>query len=247
MIKKTLKITLAGALCAMALLAGGCSCSEPRPPKEQTVVSKVEELIPEQIELAGRNDDGSYTFRSKLRDLTFEVKPTADTLTIDGSVFGYSGDFNYKNNYWEKVYGLYTDRVEQLVADHGFKIERRSRDHSYISGFTIAAYNWLSEKNLDNINGFYRDLREIAKEEEKYHDTQSDFNYDVTFLWVDKWNDETSYIRTAGNDNYSTMIKADTPDDELDIRKLKMTDYRTDRVSPPIRFGLLIIIEEDIV
>ena len=238
----------AGFLCLFVLFAGGCRCSEPKAPKEKTVVSQVESMTPEKIELVEKKDKDTYVFRSQVRDLTFEVKPKATTMSLDGSVFGYTGDFTYKSTYWDEVYASYQTRIEKTIADHGFKIEKRSReDMTYISNITIAAYNWLSDKNLDNINDFYRDLRDIAKEEERYHDRKSDFSFKVRFEWIDIWGDQKSYILTRGNKNFDTEITSDTPDNELDIRKLGVTEDRLAKASTPAGNGVLIVIEEDIV
>ena len=241
-----LKVFAAAAILSFALLAGGCSCSEPKPPKEKEVAVKIASLIPEKVELVSKAEDNTYTFRSQLRDLTFEVKPTADTLTLDGAVFGYSGKFNYRNNYWDQVYASYQGRIEKLIADHGFQIERKwKEDQPCISAVTIAASNRISEKEIDNINDFYRDLRDLAREEDKYHDVENDFALEVRFVWIDVWNDSTNYIYTKGNYNYSTKIRSATSDDELDVRKLRIDEFQSAKLPTPLSNGVLIVIEED--
>ena len=228
-----------GVLC-LSVMVGVVGCVKPKEPTEEDVVKKIEEMIPEKIELVSHEDD-KYVFKSKVRDLTFEVEPHASTLNIDGADFGYTGDYSYGNTYTESVYAFYRERVEKIIADHGFEISAQSDpDMVCINSFTIAAYNWLSEDEIDNINDFCKDLRELTKEEAQYHDDPYDFTFEVEFLWIDVWGGKASYIRTAGNYNYSNKIGPDITDEEIDVRNLRMTNMNLSNVIPPVYNGVLI-------
>ncbi len=236
---RVLSKIVTGLLC-LSVLVGIGGCTKPKSPTKEDVVAKVKEMIPEEIELVSQEGD-KYTFRSTVRDITFEVEPNADTVNIDGSNFGYTGKFNYHNTYKESVYGFYRERVEQLIADHGFEVSAQSDpDMVCIDSFTIAAYNWLSEDEIDNINEFCKDLRELTKEEAQYHEDPYEFTFEVEFLWIDVWGGKASYIRTVGNYNYSNKIGPDTTDEEIDVRNLPMSNNTLSNVIPPVYNGVLI-------
>lgn len=113
---RVLSKIVTGLLC-LSVLVGIGGCTKPKSPTKEDVVAKVKEMIPEEIELVSKEGD-KYTFRSTVRDITFEVEPNADTVNIDGSNFGYTGKFNYHNTYKESVYGSYRERVEQLMSNN---------------------------------------------------------------------------------------------------------------------------------
>ena len=225
----------------------GCHLSKPKPPKEADVTEKVHEMFDEDIRLVEKVDDETYIFASNVRDLEFEVNLHAGTVNIDGSDFGYTGNYRYHNDYRDKVYAFYRDRIEQIMEDHGFKASAQSDpDMPCIDSFTIAAYNWLSDKDIANINDFLKDLRDLSKEEAQYHNKDYDFYFDITFLWIDVWGGKKEYIRTVGNSDYSNKIGPKTTDDELDVRKLGMSSQRLANVIPPVYNGVLIELEDGI-
>ena len=227
-------------------LAGICGChlSKPRPPKEKEVMEKIHEMINEDIRLVKKTDEEAYIFASNVRNLEFELNLHAETVNIDGSDFGYTGKYSYWNNYREQVYAFYRDRIEQLMKDHGFTASAQSDpDMPCIDSFTIAAYNWLETKEIENINDFLKDLRDLSKEEAQYHKGPYDFDFEITFLWIDVWGDKKEYIRTTGNYNYSNKIGPGTTDEELDVRNLGITSQRLGNVIPPVYNGILIELE----
>ena len=237
---------LAGCLCIF-VMAGICGChlSKPKPPKEKEVVKKVREMINEDIRLIDKVDDEKYIFASNKRDLDFEVNLHASTINIDGADFGYTGDYNFWNNYRYQVYAFYRDRIEQLMVDHGFTVSAQSDpDMPCIDSFTIAAYNWLEDKEIENINAFLKDLRDLSKEEAQYHNGDYEFDFEITFLWIDEWGGRKEYIRTSGNYNYSSKIGPQTTNEELDVRNLGVTSKRLGNVIPPVYNGVLIELEE---
>lgn len=228
-----------GVLC-LSFLVGIGGCAKPKAPKKEDVVENVKGMIPEDVELVSQEGD-KYIFKSTVRDLTFEVEPNAESVNIDGANFGYTGKYNYRNNYTESVYALYRERIEKLIADHGFEISEQSDpDMACIDSFTIAAYNWLSEDEIDNINDFCKELRELTKEEAQYHDGTYEFTFEVKFLWIDVWSGKVSYIRTVGNNDYSNKIGPDITDEEIDVRNLEMSNQTLSNVIPPVNNGVLI-------
>lgn len=243
-IKRILKVCV----CVFVMIGiCGCHLSKPKPPKEKEVVEKVREMINEDIRLVEKVDDETYIFASNVRDLDFEINLHAGTVNIDGSDFGYTGDYNYRNNYRDQVYAFYLGRVRQLMEKHGFTASAQSDpDMPCIDSFTIAAYNWLETGEIENINDFQKDLRDLSKEEAQYHKGDYDFDFTITFLWIDVWGGRKEYIRTAGNYNYSNKIGPDTTDEELDVRNLRMTSNRLGNVIPPLYNGVLIELEGNI-
>ena len=169
----------------------------------------------------------------------------AGRIIIDGEAFGYDGSYHYHNNYEETVYSRYMERVEKLIADHGLVVSGTSSDDmTYIKSFTIAAYNWLETPDIENINDLLYELREIAKEEQAFHEGHDyTFTFILEFYWIDKWNHNVQYISTIGNDGYQNNIFADCPDEDLDIRKLGMTQNYYSNVIPPVYNGVLIYVD----
>ncbi len=245
--KGKIKRIIAVWLC-ITVITGICGChlSKPKPPKEKVVVEKVHEMINEDIRLVEKVDDENYIFASNVRDLEFELNLHAETVNIDGSDFGYTGDYSYRNNYREQVYAFYRERIEQLMKEHGFTASAQSDpDMPCIDSFTIAAYNWLETAEIENINDFLKDLRDLSKEDAQYHNGDYDFDFQITFLWIDVWGGRKEYIRTAGNYSYSNKIGPGTTDEELDVRNLRVTSNRLGNVIPPLYNGILIELEGD--
>lgn len=238
------------ALCLVGGSTGGCHVSAPSFPEENEIVDAVREEIPEEIELVEQIDDDTYLFRSCVRDLEFEVNVKADTYTIDGEPFGYTGGYSYPNNYDVKVYGLYKERIEKLIADHGFEIYETSfeniQDMPCINEFTIGANENLDTPEIENINDFLYCLREIAREEQQYrNDDENKFKFCVYFHWAQKWNGrENLFIRLKGNDGWRIQLTDDSSDEELDVRNYEC-DGSPATILRPDDYGVLIYIDFD--
>jgi hypothetical protein len=229
------------ALCLVGGNTSSCNISPPPPQEEVDIVAGVREEIPEEIELVEQIDDDTYLFRSCVRDLEFEVdvEPARDPM------FGsYTGEYAYWNHYETLVYNLYIDKIEELIAEHGFEIgEIDTYDIPAYETISIFAHNPLDEESMENINDFLADLREIAREEQQYHIGDYNFEFNVKFYGYESVF-STPYLEKYDYEDRMDVISADTSDEELDVILYNAGPSIRSNMSPYPN-GILVIVDEE--
>ncbi len=229
-----IKLILALFACLLALTA----CTEKHATKEQIIEHAENVADGEEVELMEETEENVYTFSSKERVLTFEVRSVASTLNIDGSNFGYTGDFYIIDNYADRVALYYEDEVLSLMEQYGFTDVRKSEQYNAPKHFLFCISRDYTSADLDRINAFLKGLQTITEAEMAYHSGEDFSLYTYEVVWQVG---EAEYIRTsslAGTD-YTSVLYADGS--TIDIRDLPQTNMRIANVIPPVRDGMLII------
>ncbi|MBO4609346.1 MAG: hypothetical protein J5696_05675 [Lachnospiraceae bacterium] len=230
------------ALCLVGGNTSSCNISPPPPQEEVDIVAGVREEIPEEIELVEQIDDDTYLFRSCVRDLEFEVdvEPARDPM------FGsYLGGYVYWNHYEALVYNLYVDRIEELIAEHGFEIgEIDTYDIPAYETISIFAHHPLEDEDIENINDFLSDLREIAREEQQYHIGDYIFQFNVEFFGYEDVTNTPGYPETIEKSYEAGVITADSSDEDLDIILFNAGPSIRSNMRAYIN-GILVIVDEE--
>ena len=152
--KKHLALILALLLTVVSL----CSCRI-GPPSEKTVESIVEKTIPEQshcVSVRNEKERVFYTFRSDLRDLTFEVVAFQNQTGFGG--------------YWERI--DYSAAVREhykndLYAELKSNPYFRGRKEDVESNYAFE-FNYRTEEDVRKIAGAISKLNRIVSDQFKY-------------------------------------------------------------------------------
>lgn len=219
--------------CLLALNA----CTEKHATKEQIIEHAETVADGEEIELVEETEENVYAFASKERELTFEVRSVASTLNIDGSNFGYTGNFYITDNYADSVALYYEEEVLALMEQYGLTDVRKSEQYTAPKHFLFCISRDYTSADLDRINAFLEGLQAITQAETAYHpeETISLYTYEVVWQIGD-----AEYIRTSSlaGTGYTSVLYADGT--TIDIRHLPQTNMRIANVIPPVRDGMLI-------
>lgn len=257
---------LASAVCLAAMT--GCF---PKYAPESEVKEYAQKTAHEEIELVGKVDgeDHTWKFRSKDRDLEFEVWTDANSISIDGSDFGYTGTYSIQDNYWKKVNMYYNDTMTELLRKHKFLGEDETmfdysndrddlmccykensnpypgeENYEYCREFTFVFQNNTYDWDCRYVDAFLEDVRkEIIQKEYETTGIELDIRYEVYLK--DTFGDKVVYYRTSGtNNDYTSSIKRD---EEVNIHDtvIPYNDGGWSNVTSAVYYGLLIEVKEN--
>ena len=253
---RQVSMLLAGAVCLSAILFTGCT---PKYASQKEILQYVEENVPEETELIGKTEgkEHSWDFRCKNRDIVFTVATTPGSIDIDGSFFGYTGDYFIGTDYQDKVYAYYNDVLTDIMKRHQFLAEDEtlfaydknreglmrsymgsSNTFEYCKEFTIVLNNATYDWDYRYADAFLDDIRkEIVQKEQETTGRFLDIQYEI-YLKIS----DDCYQRTGGtNSNYTSSIQ---PDTEVKIKDtIHLTNMTYANVLPPVYHGMLIEIE----
>ena len=241
----------------VALLTAGLSfvfalisCTEKRA-SENEIAEYVKEHIPESVTLVEKSTseknkiDVVYHYKCNNRDLSFDVWSNSGTINIDGSFFGYTGDYNIVTDYADKCYAYYNDTMLNLLKKHGFLKENESFEnlnHSntfdYCKDFRFVFDNSTYDFDSKYVDAFLNDVRtEIMQKEYETTGQELQFSYEI-YLKID----ENYYQRTAGPENYEVDMDKDM---EVHIHDdVKPHSMMQSNVISPVYNGVLIDLSE---
>ncbi|MCR4645241.1 MAG: hypothetical protein K5695_07515 [Oscillospiraceae bacterium] len=224
---------------AMCLLLAGCS---PNYATREQVIEFVKNNISEETELVSQTEEHAYAFRSTERDLTFTAVTSAETVNIDGTVMGYTGDHLIYTDYDPKCYAFHQPEVDALLEKHGFGVLSRSDNTErgeFDKWFTIVLDNSTADWDVRYADAFLNELREtVIQPEAAYHNGQAlEYYFEVLY----KIDDQT-YQRTAG-ENYQNQVY---PDTEIRLHEyLRPTDMFVDKALANPYNGVVIALKSE--
>lgn len=182
-----------------------------------------------------------YSFHSEDRDLSFEVWSTADTIDIDGTNFGYTGDYTLGSDYSEKVNEYYETRVYELLKSHGFTDYEKSKKYTSLKNFSICVTDMHTNADIQELNSFLGELQDIANEESEFHDEDffkdnAMYNYELAWQWGGY------YIRTIGTNRHDYSSDIFPGNDKFNVKDLQETNQNMANVTPPNYDGILLYV-----
>lgn len=219
-------------LCVLFVTA----CTEKHATKEQIMEHAETVAGGEEVELIEETEDNVYLFTSKERELTFEVRSIAGKRNIDGSDFGYTGDFYITDNYADSVALYYEPEVLALMEQCGLTDVRKSENYTAPKHFLFCISRDYTSDDLHRINAFLEGLQAITQAETAYHSGETGSLYTYEVVWQIG---ENEFIRTT-NLNGSSYKSTLYADGDIDIRDLPESNMRIANVIPPLRDGFLI-------
>lgn len=266
---------LASAVCLAAMT--GCGCGYvPKYASESEIKEYAKKTAHEEIELIGTVDWGNFgtvdgedsiwKFRSKERDLEFEVWTDANSVNID---FGYTGTYLIQDNYWKKVNMYYNDTMTELLKKHKFLGEDETmfnysndrddlmccykensypypgeENYEYCGKFTFVFQNNTYDRDYRYVDAFLEDVRkEIVQKEYETTGIELDIRYEVYLK--DTFGDKTVYYGMRGtNNDYTSSIKRNEEVNIHDTVK-PCNNGGWENVGPAIDYGLLIEVKEN--
>ena len=202
------------ALCMSFCLAAGVLCGCSGEPGKAETMERLESICGgENIEIE------DHLVRSLDRDLEFSYwyDWKGESIWPDiGIKLG--GKYILDSTYMVDVHGYWYEEYRKAVASYGFdyvyyeETEYRSPDQAY-----VYVEDSASPEEVMKVESLLFDLREICREEEKFHSSKcaEDFAYYVSIWYID--NEAGTYTKTA-----PVIIKADTRDDELKVADLEL-------------------------
>lgn len=230
------KNALLASLFAVTVALTGCGF--PKYANKRQIVNYVKDNIPEDAECVEELEDHVFRFESEDRDLEFDVWSTPGSINIDGAKLVYTNEYYIWSNYEDCVYLFYEDEIEDLMDDYDLQVEEESETMDCIKNFTFVIDNTLGDSDIERVNAFLGELRDIARTEREFEGSDFEMEFLIEILW---WDDESDhYIRTAGNTNYKNRITADSTDEDIDIRNLRVTTQYLSNAIPQIYDGVLI-------
>ncbi len=234
-------------LTGSTLLAARCCACLPKYATKKQVIAWVEERVNgETFTCTDGAEKHTYVFTSQVRDLTFQASTSPGVISIDGSDFGYTGDYTIGCDYADQVTAFYADRVYDLMERHGFT-EYELTDAPNFSGprqFLFVMSDDYMSKDLDEVNAFLADLQALTAEEAQYHSGDYKSYYEneyALFSYELMYASPSGYYRTAGPDNYQSDVTVSRP---LDVRTHRILDmsYALSNVITPVYDGVLIYV-----
>ena len=234
-------------LTGCAVLAAQCCACMPKYATKKQVIEWVNERVNgEQFTCEDGTEKHTFIFKSQVRDLTFQASTSPGTISIDGSDFGYTGDYTIGSDYPDQVTAFYADRVFELMEQHGFTEYVLSEEDNF-SGprqFLFVMSDDYMSKDLDEVNAFLADLRKLTAQEAQYHSAEYKSYYEndyALFSYELMYASPSGYYRTSGPDNYQSDITAGR---ELDVRTHHILDmtYAQSNVITPTYDGVLIYV-----
>ena len=168
-------------------------------------------------EACGENIERVYPYRykSKARDLEFEVRYTPGTASLDGSFAHTTSGYTLSSDYDLAVHYYWQEEYEKAVDSHTFSYcyyPECTEDTKYYAGAGLQVYmdTDVTDEQMDEFEDLLRRLRDICVWEMDYHTSEPDFYYLVDFNLVDP---ETLRITNCE----TVKIYATTTDEELKI------------------------------
>ena len=193
---------------SLILIAGVFAGCKKQPNDKQTAKLLEEKYGGERFEVSGGNAS------SLDRDLEFEVWYDKDGMDIWPDV-EIGGDYNlyssYRSavcSYWNDEYRKCIDKYDFAEVDYG--MDGDDEDACAPNLVYIFIDNDASSEARDDVESLLKDLREICREEEDFHDSDHyEAHCYMVYIWyVDSIADE--YLKSDG-----LRIEADTKDKEL--------------------------------
>ena len=254
-------VILAGIVCISAVLMTACV---PKYAKESDVVEYVKANVPEEVELVGETEgkEHTWTFQCVNRDMTFTASTAADSISIDGSFFGYTGDYTIGCNYKRQLYAYYNDTMNDILRRNNIlgddetifdydasrkdllrkQISTSDSEFDYCDRFVIVLDNNTYDWDCKYASAFLEDIRKeiVLKEYERTGQTL-EYKYEIQLRHED--NSGVAYQRCVGtNSDYSSSIE---PDREVDVHStVSPCNQFCGNVISPVRNGMLIYLSE---
>ena len=233
---KTLRrpLTAALLLCFAAVVLAGCG-------EHLASTDRMKEYA---AEVANGEAIGSFEVISerrihcvtKDRGIAFDVWTFGSEVQVDGSHVYYTSDYGIAADFEDGVYNLYRKDLEKLIEDCGLKPVVYSPQFDRLSEFTFAIEDNASEEQLGKVNAFLAGLRDIAAREK-----QAQYGNNIAFPCKVVWRAEDGFYYAAkGSDGVEQAIRADTPDEWLDVRNYVRSANHSDNVTAPDRNGVLL-------
>ena len=212
------------------LLTGALTGCKKMPGDKETAKRLQEMYGGERFEVSGGNAS------SLDRDLEFEVWYNKDGADIWPDI-EIGGDYALYSSYSGAVCHYWNDEYRECIEKYGFSEvdygeDGEDEDACQPNLVYIFIEEGASSQSLDDVESLLKDLREICRKEDDFHDSGSGTLRYIAYIWfIDS--SEEKYLKNSG-----IRIESDTKDNEL--RFDDMDDYheeKTDPRKPPLSGG----------
>ena len=206
---------------SLILLTGvlaGCK----KQPSDKETKKRLEEMYGERFEVSGG-------YASSLdRDLEFEVWYDKDGADIWPDI-EIGGDYVLYSSYEKAVCSYWNDEYRKCIEKYGFADvdygkEGEDEDSCAPDLIYIFIESDAASGSLDDVESLLKDLRDICRKEDEFHDSGNGTLRYVVYIWFIDSNEE-QYLKNSG-----IRIESDTKD--KDLRFDDMDDYHEDKTDP---------------
>ena len=207
---------------SLILITGALTGCKKQPSDKETAKRLQEMYGGERFEVSGGRAS------SRDRDLEFEVWYDKEgaaiwpDIEIGGDYYLYSSYGSAVCNYWNDEYRKCIDKYGFAEVDYGKDGE--DEDTCTPNLVYIFIDSEASSESLDDVESLLKDLREICRMEDDFHDSGKSTYYYVAYIWFIDSNEE-QYLKNSG-----IRIESDTKDKEL--RFDDMDDYHEEKSDP---------------